>query len=332
MNGLRNLAGLVALWAGGAACAQTVELGPSAAVSCLSPAEADRGAPEYPFNAYKEGRGGRVKVALVFEKATEAPRVEVLGQGADEAFVEAVGQHVRNYRVPCLAEGRSARLLIDFDFQPDYRKVYWGAASDAADIERSQLMRCLVRPERGLSTEYPAEAARMGVKGRVVADMRFVAPDQPPEVETFSSPDAHELARLVRRWAGRWRMPCLTGEPVNTRVLFIFKLGDVTFGFPPMDLVSLLRATEGLERQTLALDTHSMGCPFELKLQYLQPFMPNVVGEVGQPNLAREPLLRWLRSVKLKLDRTTESAVFADTADLAVPCINIQLTPKEKTS
>lgn len=332
MNGWRVAAGMLALWACSAAFAQKAELAPSAAVACLTPTEAERGGPEYPFNAYKESKAGRVKVALVFDGPAEAPRVEVLEQTGGDEFVEGVRQHVSRYRVPCRAPNSAARLLFDFEFRPDQRQVLWSAPTDAADAARRAMLGCVVRPFDTLASAYPEEARRWDVQGRVVARMRFVAPDQAPEVETYARPSAHELARVARRWVDRWRMPCLTGGPVDTQMLIIFQLNDARFGFPPMDLLSLMRAADGIERQSLSLDTRNMGCPFELKLQYLQPLLPNVVGEVGARDAAREPLLRWLRSVRLKLDAKTEDAVFADTADLAVPCVNIQLTPKEKTS
>lgn len=323
-------AGVLAGLAAGGVQAQKTELAPSAALACMTPAESERSALSYPFNAYKEGRGGRVRAALVFEAPAAAPRVEVLEQEGGDDFVDAVRQHLSAYRVPCMTVGNPVRLVFAFGFHPTTREVRWQDPIDAADAERREQLRCLVGTGAA-RPEYPA-VQRVDTEGRVIARMRFVAPDRPPEVETFSRPSAQELARSARRWLAGLRMPCLKGGPVEAERLFIFQATDARYGFPPMDLLSLLRATDGIERQTVSLDTRAMGCPFELKLQYRQPLLPNVVGEVGPHDPAREPLKRWLRGVKLKLDPKTEDAVFGDTADIAVPCINIQLTPKEKTS
>ncbi len=323
---------VTAAWlAAGRTWAQQTELDPSPALGCLTPAEALRPAPEYPFAAYKTSLAGRVKVALVFKTATSRPNVEVLETEGGDDFVDAVKEAVAGYRVPCLEAGKPARLVFNFVFKPDDRKVYSSAPTDAADGERRRLMDCAVQAQGSRSPVYPTDAQHDGTQGRVYAKLRFVAPDKPPEVELLFRESAKALARSVRFWLGNKRMPCLQGEPIAFSMGFEFKLGDAQYGFKPISLIDLLRSAKDLDKQVLSIDTRTMGCPFNLKLTYLQPQARNWVGQVGNYDPARAPLIEWLSKVELALPSDSLDTVFADTADVTVPCINLQLTPKEKT-
>lgn len=325
--------GLLAILASGSALAQKTELAPSPAVTCMTPHHHD--GLEYPFKAYKSKKPGRVKVALNFDSPTGEPQVEVLErEGEDDGadFVNAVRQHVRTLRVPCLQPGQPVRLLLAFVFQTDRRKVTWSPPEDAADDTRRSLLKCVVHLNGQNAPDYPQRARNEGMQGRVFARLRFVAPDRPPEVELLHRPRMHRLAYAVGQWLEDRRMPCHAGGSINAEVEFIFSLGSDVFGFKALDLLSVIRATEGLETQALSINTADMGCPFELKLRYLKPWAPNLVGQVGAYDPAREPLMRWLSEVTLKLPDRTLDLIYADTADVAVPCIDLQLTPKEKTS
>jgi hypothetical protein len=339
MRGLRLPALLLpALLAAGSALAQTIELEPSAALACLAPAERARPTPEYPFDAYKRGQPGRVRVALVFRGSKLAPEVEVLAREGDDSFVAAVEAAVKVYRVPCLPLGQPARLLFDFVFRPDDSKVYWNEPpADAADVERKRLLACSVQIGGDRPINYPAAALRKEIQGRVYAKLRFVAPDKAPEFELYHRDEAAPLARAVRDWLNDKRLPCLQAEPLPATVVFIFKFEERRgktdeYGFKPLTLVELLRASKDLERLSLTLDTTTMGCPFDLKFTYLRPQLPNRVGQVSGYDPARAPLIEWLSWVELKLNDRALDSVFADTADLAVPCIKLQLNPQEKTS
>ena len=86
--------------------AQQVDLLPSAASRCLQPPAEQRGVPDYPFAAWKNGEKGRVKVELEITAPDRRPRVQVQVQERDgaDSMVEAVQAHVRQWRVPCLTE------------------------------------------------------------------------------------------------------------------------------------------------------------------------------------------------------------------------------------
>lgn len=318
-----------------AARAQEATLETSAALRCLSPPPEQRGEPEYPFDAWKASAAGRVKVALVFNGPDLAPEVDVLQrEGPDEhvrRFVDAVREHVATLRVPCVAEiGGQARLDIVYVFRPDMRRVEWSRPVDAADPGRALMLRCVVHVDREEKPPFPVWAQRAGVQGRVLARMRFHAKDRPPEVQVYARSMAGELKRVVADWAEELRMPCHEGAPIESVWTYVYRFrDDAAYGFRAITLPQLLGAVRGLRRLTLQLDPNTMGCPFELRLAYRQPDLPNLVGEVGGIDPARRPLLDWLATVDLDLPQRTLDAVYGDTARLQVPCVKIDLKPKE---
>ena len=89
------------------AVAQTPLIEPSVALSCLTPTKELRGTPDYPFDAWKRGRPGRVQVELEFGGPDRKPQTTILAHEGDDAFVDAVRAHVRQFRVPCIETGTS---------------------------------------------------------------------------------------------------------------------------------------------------------------------------------------------------------------------------------
>jgi hypothetical protein len=312
--------------------AQQMILEPTPAAACLTTGDKEDAGPEYPFPQYKEGRPGRVLVELSFSGPDRAPGVKLLQLTGDDDFVTAVERHARKLRVPCLAAGQSARLQQEYVFKTDDRQVYGAAPVDAAAARRRELASCVVHVSGEQSATYPVEALRANVQGRVLAALRFRSASEAPEVELFHRPAARMLRRTVQGWSSGLRMPCFDGEEFSYTAVFQFNFVGEAAGFKALDLKSLLPGIEGICESGLVLDTTRMGCPFQVKLMYRQPHMPNVVTSVGDADPARWPLLKWLQGIKLALPDRALDTVFGDTADITVPCLKIDLKPKEKSS
>lgn len=164
------------------------------------------------------------------------------------------------------------------------------------------------------------------VQGRVLVRMRFTAPDQAPQAEVIARPQAR-LASAMTRWVQGYRMPCFGGEPVEAVYTFQFTFEGEGYGFTrAMTLQEVLPAVRGIHTQTLNFDTTEMACPFEVKLKYRRPGLPNAVGEVApegtpaatpfSPNPARRPLLDWLAKMELDIPPTALDSVYGDTVTL----------------
>ncbi len=323
---------LLALWAAttGHAGAQEISLDPSAAARCLTVTDDRRQLPTYPFDEWKLGQKGRVLVELKFNAPDKPPDVEVLEGDGVKAFVSAVREHATTYRVPCLGAA-PARLRLEFIFKPDDRKVYGSEPEDADDPRRAALLKCLQHISGNTTPPYPREAQRLELDGRVLARLTFVAADQPPQVQVFGPPSTRVLSRAIENFSKDYRLPCFEGPgPLNTSFLYLFKLeGNGPVGLKPLDLLAFMGSVRGIQRQALQFDTTAMACPFDVKLEYLQPYLPNKVGEIGSREIARQPLLNWLAQQHLELPRRSLDAAFADSTTITVPCAKIDLKPQE---
>lgn len=319
------------LWAGWAG-AQQVTLAPSAAIECLTPPPEGRGDIEYPFAELKSGVTGRVRIEARFTVPEGPPELTVLESDGGDVFVSAVKTFMRSWRVPCLPpSGGDARLVQEYVFKPDTRRVYWARTEDAADPRRRELLGCFRHESGRKAPDYPSAALRQQVQGRVVARLRFEAADRSPVVQVHARRSARDLQDAIETWVRGYRMPCLTGGPIDVEIVFVYRLEGDAFGFKPLLLTELLGSVKGIREQRLVLDTTTMGCPFDLRFIYFQPFLKNQVGSIGSSDPAREPLLRYLADIELDMRARSLDAIFADRTTVTVPCLKIDLNPKEKS-
>jgi hypothetical protein len=321
------------LWAPLLVAAQGMVAEPSAAVHCLTPGLAERGAPEYPFQAFKLEQRGRVKVMLIFRSPEDAPEMDVLEREGDRMFIHAVREHVKAFRVPCLAQGDApARLQFEYVFRPDDRKVVQSEPLDPRAQERQDLAKCVRHLSGASAPDYPGSAARAEIQGRVRTRLRFFAPDQPPEIESFSRPAHDQLRAHVADWSRGLRMPCYQGEPVVVGRWYNFRMEGDTYGFKPgLTFKDLLPTIKGIREQKVAFDTRQMACPFDVELLYQQPDTGNFVGQVGNADASRRQFLQWLAAMQLDLPSQVLDSIYGDTVRFTVPCIQLNLQPKEKT-
>jgi hypothetical protein len=339
--GLRDAAAVTA-WAAAlalssAAHAVTVpelKLQPPPATACLTATDPRLPRPDYPFELLQRKQQGRVLVELSFSSPNRPPAVQVLEQEGGTAFVDEVQAHLRTLRLPCLnsAEGPVA-LRQEYFFRPDTRKVSYETLATPTTPRQKALQACIKMPESDFS--YPTRAQRDGVQGRLFALLKFNAPDQPPEVKLHHMNSASVFARTVTSWAQGYRLPCFepgSDTPVWLSTVFIFRLdGSGGFGFHAMRLQDFMGLTKGIQTQSLQLDTTPMGCPFDVRLTYLRPGVPNDVGTVGpatpEQAQARAPLIAWLRDAELNLRSEQLASVYADIGHIQVPCLQIDLKP-----
>jgi hypothetical protein len=102
------------------------------------------------------------------------------------------------------------------------------------------------------------------------------------------------------------------------------------YGFKPLTLPKFLGAVRDMRRQRLEFDFTRMGCPFDVRLTYLQPARKNVVAQFDNDNPARQPFIEWLKGVQLDLPAPSLEAVYADSLTLTVPCTKLNLNSQEQ--
>ncbi len=332
MRGLLLLLAALLVGAVGAAGAQTAELQPSAAQQCLLHVDGEGQQPDYPIADYNAGKAGRVQVVFEFAQADRPPELTFLLQQGGERFVEAVKKHARGLRVPCLdAANAPARLSVDFVFDPGTQQVSSSEAQDPEHQRRSAMLRCIVHAKGWRVPEYPEWARRRSLQGRVLVRASYTNATEPPRLEAFARPYAVRLAEEMMDWMKDTRLPCQSGAPITGVWTFIFVLNDERYGFNELGFRQFLLNVKGIREQTLQIDTNTMGCPFDVQLSYRRPDLPNDVSVVGAHNAARRPLLAWLAASELDLPRRTLDSIWGDTARITIPCLKIDLKPKEKS-
>lgn len=324
-----------------AAQAQEARSEPSAVERCLTlTADASDAGPEYPFEAFKRGTSGRVKVELEFTLPDRAPTVKVLEASAEvkgeqrasaaaSDFETAVRTFARHYRVPCLTPSEvPARFSVEYVFRPDRRQPEHGQPTDLERAERSALWRCVRHTSGTAKPEFPVRAFQDPVQGRVLARLKFPAAEEAPEVELYARRGAKLLADTVREWAAGLRLPCHRGGAYETTLTYVFVLGGDAYGFKPgLSFRQLLAAMPVAVRERMPRDTTPMGCPFDIRLTYTRPHRANDVDVLSPWTPARQPFLDWLRTIELVLPEKTLDAVFGDSVVFTVPCLKIQPTP-----
>lgn len=311
------------LWAAGGLHAQQLRPEASPAVRCLTlDAAAPTPQPVYPFEAFKDGQPGVVLVELAFAAPDAAPVMTTLQRVGDPAFETAVARHVQHLRVPCQKPGDPpARLRQAYHFQSDRPVVHVMPPSDAGDLTAEQHV-CLT----GLQLDYPARAREIGERGRVLVRARFDAPDRPPRYTVMADPATPWLRRALEEHFEQVRLPCMGSTPVALQLVYQFNFEDTgRFGFrPQLGFRQFVGLAQPDSRNRLPPRTTTMGCPFAVRLTYLQPVAANGVVELGSHDPRRQPLLEWLREMQLELGRNDRASVFADDASFEIPCYDNQ--------
>lgn len=307
------------LWAP-TAFAVTVTLAPSDALRCMTPAEAERVALEYPKEVFERKEGGTVDVELTFTDPVSAPRVSVTGDPL-ASLANAVRRHVRQYRVPCLAEGQTATLKQSFLFTPtDGRKVTWTKPQDTADVQRGELLRCIVNA-RSKSPGYPMSAVRREEQGTVVLGLTYKDAGSPPDIAVLDDTPYSPLIDTAKEHAAGFRMPCHTGAPLRTAVEYIFRIeGGDRVVVKDMSLTSYLRGVKDIRSANVYFDFGAMKCPFDVRIRMSQPVSDNQVGEVGEAVPERRFFLDWLSRQRLTLDKKTQNSVLGQMTTVSIPC------------
>ncbi|MBP6903280.1 MAG: hypothetical protein KBC73_24540 [Burkholderiaceae bacterium] len=307
--------------------AQLVTAEPTAAQRCLTLLpEAPADAPVYPFREFKNGTPGRVLVELRFTGADLRPAVEIVETEGDLNFADAVRDHVRHLRVPCLEPREGASLLrLNFVFQPDQEKVAMPVGVDPHAPLREAQRKCVVHQSGDDRPDYPD--FEKGLWGRVVAQLRFEAPDRPPIAQVHARPSARRLQQEIESWVQGLRMPCHSGEPNEYSITYIYVLERGAYGWKPnVGFAQLLPGIPLEQRRRAPLSTEAMGCPFAVEFALRQPQLPNHAAQLGEWRTERQPVIDWLRDIHLTGDKLFLDRVYGDTLRFDIPCYTIPST------
>ena len=330
-RGPRRLFAIAALLAAAALAVPAAQaqalLSHSEALACLTPPPDARGVPEYDPELVRRKDGGTIKVELEFRAPDAAPVVRVLSDTYLRALLDSVRQHVRGYRVPCLPSGsQPARLVFEFVFTPeDGRPVHRLPPMDANEAAQREAMKCLTRADAQRVPKYPRRAVREELQGLYLLKLTFSSPTAPPALAFLYGPDHTLLRESLREFAAGYRLPCIDAAPVNGVIEFTFQIdGGTRSVMRDMTLQQLLNAATRYT-QPVVFDLDAMGCPFDVRMRILQPYLSNAVAQVGERQAAREPLLRWLSEMHFKIAADKLEGVIGKPFTVSVPCGKVDL-------
>ena len=312
----------------GAVAAPPPQMTPSqtAAERCLFPTLDARVKPEYPEDALRRKEGARIDAEFTFSGPDAAPAVRFKDDDhrAMQASIEAYSKQLR---VPCLAKGDApVTLKQTFDFVPnDGRKVAWTSPVEPANVRRAAEFKCMTSDAK-LRPDYPMASLRANREGVVVARVRFVAPDQPPEVEFLDNGGDAHFVNAVRGFTTSLRSPCLQGEPLET----MFHYGFVIDGNPrpvlnDIDLQQFVATVKKVPAGSAYFDTQLMKCPFDVRITFEQPWEPNIVQELEEDVPARHAFLDWMSQREFNLPPRDSNKLIGQQMVVHVPCAIIDL-------
>lgn len=293
------------------------------AVACLSkPAEPLK----YPEAAIERRIGGVVKVRLNFSRADAAPEIELLSFSGSSELVDAAKDYLSRYRLPCLVAGESVTLEQDLAFTA----VGVEGEPPKNPAVNSATSACLRTP--GPVVDFQDEKLRVPEgrprRANVVLRLRFVAPDAPPTVEVLYASGGRAYEAAVLNHVEHYRLPCL--KPGNEATLVrVFQYRSprpaADFVLRDMGLVTLLSVAKDVAKVPVKFDLGGLSCPFQVRWTLYQPVAANLVEELGSPMPERKPLLAWLSTLALDLNKDQFEAVLGSTVVVDVPCGKIEL-------
>jgi hypothetical protein len=204
-----------------------------------------------------------------------------------------------------------------------------GEPQDPDHIENQRVMRCLTHTSGTLKAEYPYAAMKREIQGRLFVDLQFDAPDQPPVAKVYSARNSGPLHDEVESWTKGLRLPCQSGRPARAAFTYVFIIdGTAHYGFKDNTLGGFLGAVKDIDKRRVDFDFRTMGCPFEVRLHYLQPHHPNFIEQLDSYDATRQPFLDWLKTLELKVPGKSLDSIYADEVTLPVPCATL---PAEST-
>jgi outer membrane biosynthesis protein TonB len=302
--------------------------------ACIQRVPGAAARPEYPEESLQNKERGTVRVEMEFVDAQSPPRVRTLGTLGEvaNALAKSAEKFARDYRHTCMKPGDApVTVRQDFVFVPnDGRKVVWTEAtaeSRYGPAESEPPLDCVQHVAPSTRPEFPRRAARDGKSGRVVLRMDFGALKAEPTITVLASGPRPEFAQSASEWARGYRLTC-GPLPLGATQSFVFQLEGTpspAYTLRDTDLKTFVSASRNALAKPVYFDLNTMGCPFDVRMHYWQPFFRNRVGEVGQARPERRPFLDWLAGLQLDINEAQAAGAAGEPLTITVPCGKIDL-------
>lgn len=283
--------------------------------------------PSFPTRNRYDDRVAALRVKLRFEPGRAKPQLEVLHAVADAELQELAFAYLEGFRLPCLGAGDPVVEAIQdmrLDAQTDPSPVAW--ASDP-----SERFDCVVTPPT--RPDFNPSFLFDSIE-HVIVVARFEGDgNAPPEVALKFTSGYGRAEESALNHVRSYRMPCRKAgdPPVQFEQPFVF----VPQGYrrtllkrTEFSLRELLGFVRDLTEHAAYFDLNSMGCPFQVRLNLLQPRLLNRVTEAPPRNPNRAAFLHWLSTLRLNWpNERQERDLFGVPLTVQIPCGTVDLRP-----
>lgn len=277
--------------------------------------------------AKNDGSSAIVRARLVFDSADSTPRITFLNPLTHVEDQNAILEYARGYRLPCWTpELGKISAIQEFVFH---------ATADAEgrplfpEDPQATALACLKFPEYQPRLSQPIDSTVLAF-----VFIRFVGDGSAaPQYKIYSRrPMSDRYKRVIANFVEHYRLPCRQAhEPVVTAIQrFVFQSHSeppttAAFKQRQLPLADFLRLVK-LPSENVRFDTTEMSCPFQLHWTSMQPFMRNLVRQIGVTDASRTAFTAWLASIRLALTESQEDQLNGSALVIDVPCTVIDLT------
>ena len=295
-------------------------------VACLTSAMQDQAQPPVPADS-TPAADVLVRALLTFSAADVKPVLRVLSSNGSGPQLLAVRDHVLSYRLPCLKPGTRFIAVQDFRFAASGTTKLLPGRFVAVATEADLPDECREEFNRSWQWLWVIDAPP---QSKSVVRLSFTSPTSGPDASLLYNTGPPIWTDFVLRTMAKIRLPCvaeLGGSYVGLQVFAASPLELLgTSGRPGLTLVQLVGLMKHRPTDSVKFDLNTMGCPFEVEFEVLQPHLDNFVKEEGDPNPQREAFLTWLRGVTLNVSEDDLRRVLAVPNKISVPCAVLDLT------
>lgn len=293
--------------------------------------EGERNAPLTPVGIAEKDRpsqGVVVRVRLDFADLNAAPEVSVIYNSGKQAYADAVVRRASKYRLSCWENASAPWAGIqDFQFTPESPRPVLISYVRPALVDGPSSARCVATGDSPPSVRATL-SERMGISqkerrsGAVLVKIKFLSGDSPPSTEVVASTAGSGNEKTVLDHVSGYRWLC-AGQTQSSLVfsqLFVFGIDPV---------VTTLRQFIGLLDEASVrgprFDFTSMNCPFEVRMTYLQPYLPNSISGTRGADNHRLAFDGWLQSVKFRPELTAGNRMVGRDLQFQAPCAILDL-------
>lgn len=288
-------------------------------------------------------QGVIVRLVLQFSDPKAEPEVTVGFNSGEQSFADAAIAFGKRNRLDCVSQGKQPLRYtqeLQFVAGEEPKGVAWPiryisekrvAESDAGCFKGAdgkpripnKLPWSSVITGSNVSQPSPDDLEPR----TVIVKLAFSGPEAAPQASILFSRAGKRFEAAVLDYVADHRWSCMkAGDPPFEAVqVFRFVYEGHEQAPAKLTLQQFLGAVDKVSEHKAYFDFRTMGCPFSVRMTYLQPFMSNEVVEVGDANPNRREFVHWLAKANVKTELNAGNKLVDRDFEVSVPCLVLDL-------